>query len=337
VDVEKFDTSGRINGAGAEMIGYPTIHHYGRVPIQRCFDRRRPRYTHVGLPRYEVLAEIQREYYNRDSELILSDTTQAHPLLQGPEDYIAPNGTVTIGPGWVLPKKKNTTGTAVTYEGFDVVQFPKQGAESLRTNKEDLRDDADAAALLVKPAGTRGTSKGTVEQSGVSKRMDTSEGNDLLAEIAEALQRVETQVAALVYQVMTGKVATKDQIKITYPRQFNLLSHDEFLKAVQDWQAARDGAGATPQVDAELLKASMRLLLQGRSDEEYRRWDEEIDDYVDGESKAREEAREGLPEEGEPVSIPMPTGESKPGEEPPPEHSPMEMTQPIKEAVRETA
>jgi hypothetical protein len=58
-------------------------HDYGVVPIVRLFDRRRPRCRNVGLPRYEMIADLQREYYNRDSELILSDTTQAHPLLPG--------------------------------------------------------------------------------------------------------------------------------------------------------------------------------------------------------------------------------------------------------------
>ena len=57
-----------------------THHPFGRVPIVRVFDRRKPRCKNIGQPRYEGVAERQREYYNRDSELILSDTTQAHPL-----------------------------------------------------------------------------------------------------------------------------------------------------------------------------------------------------------------------------------------------------------------
>ena len=90
----------------------PVHHPFGRVPIVRLFDRRRPRCRNVGLPRYESIAEIQREFYNRDSELILSDTTQAHPLLQGPEDYVQADGTVPIGPNWLLPKKKNSAGAS---------------------------------------------------------------------------------------------------------------------------------------------------------------------------------------------------------------------------------
>jgi hypothetical protein len=56
-------------------------HPFGVVPIVRLFDRRKARCRNVGQSRYESVAERQREYYNRDSELILSDTTQAHPLL----------------------------------------------------------------------------------------------------------------------------------------------------------------------------------------------------------------------------------------------------------------
>ena len=108
-------------------LGGPVEHPFGRVPIVRLFDRRRPRCRNIGLPRYESIAELQREYYNRDSELILSDTTQAHPLLQGPEDYVQADGTVPIGPNWLLPKKKNSNGAGTTYEGFDVVAVPQGG------------------------------------------------------------------------------------------------------------------------------------------------------------------------------------------------------------------
>ena len=107
-------------------------HGFGRVPIVRVFDARKPRCRNVGQSRYEGIAERQREYYNRDSELILSDTTQAHPLLQGPEDFVQPDGTIPIGPSWLLPKKKNTSGSSTSYEGFEVVDFPKDGAESIR-------------------------------------------------------------------------------------------------------------------------------------------------------------------------------------------------------------
>jgi hypothetical protein len=39
----------------------PVEHRYGRVPIVRVLDRRRPRLRNIGLPRYEAIAELQRE------------------------------------------------------------------------------------------------------------------------------------------------------------------------------------------------------------------------------------------------------------------------------------
>ena len=108
------------------------------------------------------------------------------PLLQGPEDFIQADGTIPIGPSWLLPKKKNTSGGAATYEGFDVVDFPKDGADSIRKNKADLRDDVDRDSALVKPTGRDG-----VAQSGLSKVMDHSDGNNRLAKIAKMLARAE--------------------------------------------------------------------------------------------------------------------------------------------------
>jgi len=63
-------------------------HGFGRPPVTRLFDRKKHRSAHLGKSRHERAAEVQREYYNRDSELILSDTTQAHPVVQGPEDFL---------------------------------------------------------------------------------------------------------------------------------------------------------------------------------------------------------------------------------------------------------
>src|SRR5262249_40426201 len=160
-------------------------------------DGRKFRCRHIGQSRYEGVAERQREYYNRDSELILSDTTQAHPLLQGPEDFVQADGTIPVGPSWLLPKKKNTQGGATTYEGFDVVMFRKDGADSIRKNKSDLRDDVDRDSALVKPTGRDG-----VAQSGLSKVMDHTDGNNRLAKIAKVLARAEFVIAELATTVL---------------------------------------------------------------------------------------------------------------------------------------
>jgi hypothetical protein len=270
-----FDQSGAI-------VEGPVEHRLGRVPIVRIFDRKRPRFSNIGLPRYEAIAELQREYYNRDSELILSDTTQAHPLLQGPEDYVQPVGTVPIGPNWLLPKKKNSSGAGATYEGFDVVPFPKDGAESLRYNKADLRDAADRAALLLKPAGAAGTTGTTVGQSGVSKRLDQAAGNDLLGKIADMLGRAETQISELALLVLDNGSLRSDRqaVKIRYPKQFDLFTAEELARTITQFQEILAAAGNAPETEGELLRKLIRLMLPGLHDEEYASFDAELESYL---------------------------------------------------------
>jgi hypothetical protein len=255
------------------QIDKPVEHGYRRVPIVRLFDRRRPRCGNIGLPRYEAIAEIQREYYNRDSELILSDTTQAHPLLQGPEDYVQADGTVPIGPNWLLPKKKNSSGASATYEGFDVVQFPKDGAESIRLNKADLRDAADRAALLLKPVGAGGSTAQTVSQSGISKRLDQAAGNDLLGKIAGMLGRAETQMAELAQVVLGlgqgGHEGVRQDLKIHYPTEFDLFTAEELARAIVQFQGILAAAGNAPDTELELLRKLVRLMLPGLDDGDY--------------------------------------------------------------------
>lgn len=276
--------------SGAVLAG-PVEHFFQCVPIVRLFDRRRPRYRNIGLPRYESIAELQREYYNRDSELILSDTTQAHPLLQGPEDYVQADGTVPIGPNWLLPKKKNASGAAATYEGFDVVPFPKDGAESIRLNKGDLRDAADRAALLLKPAGAAGTSGSTVGQSGLAKRLDQAAGNDLLSKIAAMLGRAEEQIAGLALNVLDDGIRHGDHatVIVHYPTEFDLFTADELARAITQFQEILANAGNAPQTESGLLRKLIRLMLPGLEDKEYTEFDSEIDGYLD--SRAEEHDR----------------------------------------------
>jgi hypothetical protein len=260
----------------------PVPNHFGKVPIVRIFDRRRPRFRNIGLPRYEAIAELQREYYNRDSELILSDTTQAHPLLQGPEDYVQPDGTVPIGPNWLLPKKKNSSGSSATYEGFDVVHFPKEGADSIRLNKADLRDAADRAALLLKPAGAGSATGVTVAQSGISKRLDQAAGNDLLSKIAGMLGRAEKQIAELALLVLDDGEARADAqtVKVHYPTQFDLFTAEELAKTIGQFQEILAAAGNAPETESELLRKLLRLMLPGLEDDEYAEFDTEIEGYL---------------------------------------------------------
>lgn len=256
-------------------------HPFGRVPIVRVFDRRKPRCRNIGQSRYEGIAERQREYYNRDSELILSDTTQAHPLLQGPEDYLQADGTIPIGPTWLLPKKKNTQGGTASYEGFDVIAFPKEGADSIRRNKSDLRDDVDRDSALVRP---------TAAQSGVAKMLDHLDGNLKLAKLAKVLARTEQAAAELALLVLRDGRSDPGFLETTtivYPADFDLFTAGDVAGATSQFQALVARAGALPATEALMLGRLVRLCLPGLSDPQYLRCEREITDYVEEQSRRR--------------------------------------------------
>jgi len=255
-------------------------HQFGRVPIQRLFLARKSRTRNVGQSRYEGIAERQREYYNRDSELILSDTTQAHPLMQGPEDFIQPDGGIPIGPGWLLPKKKNQTGGSVSYEGFEVVSFNKEGAESIRRNKTDIRDDVDRDSALVRPV-----ERGGQVQSGVAKAIDLHDGNNRLAKLAKTLAHAELQLARLALTVLyegdLGRVrADVGTIQIEYPTEFDLLTTSDLAGATESFQSILEKAGQLPLTEGLLLSRLLRLCMPGLADDQYLKCDEEIQNHL---------------------------------------------------------
>jgi hypothetical protein len=271
-------------------------HNFGRVPIIRVFDRCKPRCSNVGISRMEGIAEQQREFYNRDSELILSDTTQAHPLLQGPEDYVKEDGSIPIGPGWLLPKKKNAQGGAVSYEGFSVVDFPKGAADSIRKNKEDIREAVDRAACLTKPAGAKGTSGGMVSQSGVSKELDHDGLHRKLSKISKTLAKAERQAACMAMLVLFdgNPPPTADaDIKITYPTVFSLYAADDIAKILGDLQSTLAAAGEAPETETAMICEIVRKALPGRDDETYELFDAEIRAAIETKAKAVAQRSEG--------------------------------------------
>jgi hypothetical protein len=275
-----------------------TPHEHGRVPIVRVFDRRKARCRNIGQSRYEGIAERQREYYNRDSELILSDTTQAHPLLQGPEDYIQPDGTIPVGPSWLLPKKKNTLGTTATYEGFDVLGFPKEGAESIRKNKADLRDDVDRDSSLVRPAG-----RAASVQSGLSKLLDHLDANHRLAKLAKVLANAERAASELALSVLGGAEPGEAPVQVVYPTDFELFTADDLATAAAKLQALVARAGALPETEGLVIGRVVRLCLPGLSDEAYRRCEAELRAYLDDQSRRRGEHPEDVGAPGPEQSI----------------------------------
>lgn len=263
-------------------LGDAIPHPYGRVPIVRVFDVRKHRNPHVGKSRYEGVAEYQREFYNRDSELILNDVLQGHPLLSGPEDFCQADNTISVGPQYLLPKKKSPD--ADNYEGWEYVSPPKDPADSIRQNKLDILDLKDRAACMTKPAGVSGTSGGTVAQSGISKQLDATAGNKLLTRLAKTLAKAErafAEYAMLVLRAGNVSDADKEAIKVSYPSRFELFSLEELVAGIVDLQSIVANAGQFPAAEKPLLRQLVRQLLLGLDDEEYRVIDEEGDLIID--------------------------------------------------------
>jgi hypothetical protein len=262
-------------------------HNFGRVPIVRLIDLKKHRTRTVGKSRYEAIAEYQREFYNRDSELILSDTLQAHPFLSGPEDYCKADNTLSVGPGYLLPKKRNPENG--TYEGFEYVSPPKDPAESLRRNKEDLIDLKDRRACLSKPSGVG--SAGSVSQSGISKQLDAQTGHKLLSSISKNLARAERFLAEYALMVLRDKQVTPEEratIRVGYPARFELHDATDLIDGTSKLQLVLAACGNAPNTERELIQATIRQLLLGLADDEYRALDKEIELLVKTKSQLRE-------------------------------------------------
>ena len=219
------------DGEGEE-IEAPREHGYPFVPIKHLVDVKRHRTPHVGKPRYEAIAEYQKEYYNRSSELVLNDTLQSSPLLCIPEDYLKPDQTMSIGPGYALPMKKTADGNSYITPSY--ISPPKDPSESIRKSLQDIIDLKDRNACLTKPAaGVTGTTGGTVSQSGYSKAIDEHAGSKKLGAIAKTLARVERELAEFALMCLRRSMldrAERKRIHVIYPSRFQLKTADELLQ-----------------------------------------------------------------------------------------------------------
>lgn len=286
------DESIVFNYDGSEVLGR-TPHNFGRVPIVRVIDLIKHRTESVGKSRYESIAEYQREFYNRDSELILSDTLQAHPFLSGPEDYCKADNTLSVGPGYLLPKKKNPENGS--YEGFEYVSPPKDPAESLRKNKDDILDLKDRRACLSQPAGSQ--SPGTVGQSGISKQLDAHTGHKLLSSIAQSLSRADSEIAQYATIVLRDGApiapAELEKIGVGYPMRFELNDAATLIDGTTKFQLILGAVGNAPQAEQALLSATIRQLLVGLKPDEYKSFDDEFSLLVATKATIKEREREG--------------------------------------------
>jgi hypothetical protein len=275
-------------------------HNFGRVPIVRLMDLKKHRTPNIGKSRYEAVAEYQREYYNRDSELILSDTLQAHPFLSGAEDFCKADNTLSIGPGYVLPMKKNVE--SGTYQGWEFVSPPKDPAESLRKNKSDIERLKDRATCQEAPASAAGGTAGsTTGLSGISKQLDAHTGHKKLKSIAQSLAKAERFLAEYAAIVLRAREITPEerrQILVIYPSRFELFSAEELTDGTTKLQTVVAGAGKLPMTEGMAIRSIVRQLLLGLTDKEYHQLDDEIDLAMATQATLIEERREMMPDAG---------------------------------------
>jgi hypothetical protein len=258
-------------------------HRYNRVPMVRVFDQRKTRCSNVGMGRYEPIAEIQKAVYNLRSELILSDVQQSHALLMGPEDFVQGEDAIPVGPDGVLPMKKSQSGSTVSYQGWAYLDPPKGAQQEVRQHIMDLLDEADRVGGLAKPPGMSG---GTVTaQSGVSKIMDSQDGNALLGRDSAALQAAEHAWVDLACDVLGLAEPEEGAVTVTYPRQFELYTAADLAQALTDIQMITQGAGAVPKLQGELLNRLVGVLLPGLADDKLDELKDEIDGFLDMASK----------------------------------------------------
>lgn len=285
-----------------EVDGKPQIHKhpFGRVPIVRVFDDRKPRCDNVGQPRYEAVAELQKTFYNALSEQILNDVMQSHPMLQGPEDFMEGENKITVGPSNVLPMKKNSNGDG--YQAWEMLDIPVGTAAERRLHLQDYSEEIDRNAALTRPVGATGTGSGPVAQSGVSKSFDNQEGSDYLAEVAATLEDAETTAAEFVLLVLgDGKIdlADLEELQVTYPREFDLLSGDDIASNLTDMHSLAMGAGEMPETSKEYMTRKVRVDLPGLPDDRRAELEREIADLCDRKSSERKMMAEGQGLDGE--------------------------------------
>ena len=285
------------NFDGDKVLEPPVPHNFGRVPIIRLIDQKKHRSLTVGKSRYEAIAELQRAYYNLDSELILSDSLQAHPLLSGSKNMCKADNTLSIGPNFILPIDITPDGTVIHWE---YVSPSKDPADSLRKNKQDMVDMKDRLACLTKPAGvSQGSGAGggssTVSQSGVSKQLDAVTGHKVLTAIAQSLAKAERFIAEYAMLVLRNGPPTPadmESLSVTYPAKFDLQSAGELTDGLAKIQTTAASAGNLPETEGDGLKAAMRQLLPGQGDEDYASKDAEIEELMAKKATDKQQQRE---------------------------------------------
>jgi hypothetical protein len=268
-------------------------HSYGRVPIRRFADGWSTVHRNVGVSAYEAIAIRQRTIYNRMSELILADTYQAFPIMQCPETMLSSDGSVSVGPNYIL--KMVPSPDQSRFQGFEAVEIPTTGIDSIRKNITDDLDACDRSAALTKPAGMNG--KGTVGQSGISKELDQQDGNAILSERAQTLCDVERGIAELVLIVGLNRpptIAERQAVSITYPLKFDLYTSSDLADLIERLQGILDRVSELPTLSYELLSRLVNLMLPGLTATQQEAVEDELEAFVEQRSREAGEQAEAV-------------------------------------------
>ncbi len=117
-------------------------------------------------------------------------------------------------------------------------------------------------------------------QSGLSKMIDHTDGNNRLGRIAKILARAEQSAAELALLVLSDGAPPTAPIVVNYPSDFDLFTAGDVAEATVDFQAIVARAGALPRTEAMLIGRLMRLCLPGLGDAQYAACDAEIEAYL---------------------------------------------------------
>jgi hypothetical protein len=280
---------------------------------------------------YEGVSERMREVYNLMSEVVLSDTLQAHPILCLPQEWCQENAEVPVGPNFVLPIKIVDDGTSKLAIPPMILDIPKGPTDSLRTSIAGHLAMAYWSAGLEPPSPV---SDSVDRQSGISKELDVEKLNGILVERAKALQALETAI------VEGWKLVTRTpdaEAAVHYPSKFGSFSAATLTGLFVAFQASYPAVGALPENDKAVLRLIVREIDPGRPDDEYKVRDREIDEFVDKQAKqfqAQSEAKLALAVAQKDNPIPSPAGGVPGGG--PPKHVPEGAGQPERTGVNGT-
>jgi hypothetical protein len=261
-------------------------HSYGMVPVVRLFDIRNLRCDHIAISRMWGIVDKTRVLYNEESEMIANNTMHNTPLLQGPGPEPGEGREdVPIGRYYLLHKQRDQDGT---YVGYEYVSPPTETSAFMRLRLFDLREQMEQEAGLTRSLGSVGTERGAgpVAQSGVSKAYDQVEGSDYLASIAKMLEEAHYAIMYFALIVLRDgwarvKQADIDSITVVYPKEFNLLTFDQFSLIVTTMQTyIIGGLGYIPSDEKETLRQFVRMKHPDLGVRKLKRIDREIDRLV---------------------------------------------------------